>query len=275
MAKQFSTTAYLALLLASAERVKGLVTGATLELNRSQCKYLSQELQESVKFLRFEGEQQLRFGPSRRSKALLQLYSVVKRAEDLVHQCCYSKANSWPKRALTLFSMKDDVLIVLLHLRWWASILSMLIEQTRTTEDCKLERVKSANREFEQELTRHAKLEAAALEDRNHLLNRVKVELAQIYSADYGSRRKSHGVHYLLLRQVHALLTGEDEHSTPQLNDYQHHGQNALVGKGSFGVVNRVTSTATSKSNVPSGMAAGCVNNRLPLNRACIGYVHK
>jgi hypothetical protein len=38
---------------------------------------------------------------------------------------------------------------MLVHLRWRASILSMLIEQTRTTEDCKLERVKATNREFE------------------------------------------------------------------------------------------------------------------------------
>lgn len=249
MAKKNSTTAYLALLLDSTERVKGLVTGATLELNRSQCKYLSQELQESVKFLRFEGEQQLMFrsgrlGLSRWSTALLLLYSVVKRAENLVHQCCYSKGNStWPKRALTLVSMKEDVLDVLVHLRWWASILSMLIEQNRSTEDCKLERVKSANQEFEQGLTPHEKLEAAALEDRNHLLNRVKVEMAKTYSADHGLRRKRqlrHGVHYLLLLQVHALLTGADEHSTPQLNDIQYHRRNALVGQGGSGVVSRV-----------------------------------
>jgi serine/threonine protein kinase len=65
--------------------------------------------------------------------------------------------------------------------------------------------------------------------------------LALTYSADYGLRRKRHGVHYLLLLQVHALLTGEDEHSTPQLNEFQHHRWNALVGQGASGVVNRVT----------------------------------
>jgi hypothetical protein len=239
-----TATDYLRKLLDSTERVKGLVTGETLKLNKSQCKYLSQELQESVKFLRSDGEQKLTFRsskhpPFRRPKALLQLYSVVKRAENLVQQCCYSKGKFSTRAtgALTLFHVKYDVLDVLVHLRWWASILSMLIEQSKTTEDCKLERVKAANREFEQGLTGHEKLEEAAREDRNHLEHKVRVEIEKRKS-DHRLRREHHGVHYLLFLQVQALLTGKDEHSTSQLNELRRHG---LVGHGSSGVVTRVT----------------------------------
>jgi serine/threonine protein kinase len=228
-------------LLDSVRRVKASATDKKLELNKSQCKYLSQELQESVKFLRLEGVlQKLMFRSSKhsQSKALLQLYSVVKRAENLVHQCRYKGNSAWPTQALTLFHVKYDALDVLVHLRWWASILSMLIEQSKTTEDCKLERVKAANREFEQGLTGHEKLEEAAREDKNHLEHKVRVEIEKIKSESPGLTRKRDGVRYLLLLQVQALLTGKDEHSTPQPNELR---RNAVVGQGSSGVVTRVT----------------------------------
>jgi serine/threonine protein kinase len=93
---------------------------------------------------------------------------------------------------------------------------------------------------FEQGLTPHEKLEEAAREDRNHLEHKVRVEIEKRKS-DHGLRRERHGVHYLLLLQVQALLTGKDEHSIPQLNKFQYHGRNARVGEGGSGEVSRVT----------------------------------
>jgi hypothetical protein len=231
---------YHKLLLASIAQVKGLTTGATLDLNPNLCGYLSHRVQVTTKSFQREDVRAkiLQYSsPPILSKALLQLYSVVKRAENLVQRCCKSKGLTWPQRALTLFAMEDDVLDIIIHVRWWTSMLSMLID---VGGQGTLERVKQANQAFEQSLKGNAgELQKAAEEDKQHLLRKVNEEIRVAEVGKLG-KKKRHSAEYLLLLQVHALLTGKDEDPTSELNYWKHDGVRSLVGQGSFGVVHRV-----------------------------------
>ncbi|KAG0567580.1 hypothetical protein KC19_7G145300 [Ceratodon purpureus] len=245
MAKRSDTTK---LLLASIDKAKVLVMGQTLEFNKSQCKYLCQGLQELSMFLRREDVQMLlatrlilrhvspSSSPCGWSNALLQLHSVVKRAENLVQLCC-TKQSTFPKRALHLFAMKEYVQDILVYLRWWSSILSMVIDIPSSKLSIP-ERVKNFHQEFERGLEYNEELEVAVLEDRIYLLNKVNMEMQVL--PDY-IKLASKKRHYLnLLTQVRNRLTDSpDIHSTPQLNQYTPDSRNALLGQGSSGVVNK------------------------------------
>lgn len=252
------------LLLASIVQVKGLTSGATLDLNPNLCKYLSHNVHVTTKLAGFQNEDfktkiREHVSQSRLSKALLQLYSVVKRAENLVQRCCVSKGLTWPQRALTLFAMEDDVLDIILHVQWWTSILTMLVEVRdpstlkrmqeanrafeQRVEQANREferRVKQANREFEQILKdNNVQLQNAAEEDKQHLLRKVNEDI-RVAEVGRPGKKKRRSAEYLLLLQVRALLTGKDEDPTSDLNYWKHDGVRSLVGQGSFGVVHRV-----------------------------------
>ncbi|KAG0616035.1 hypothetical protein M758_5G085200 [Ceratodon purpureus] len=232
------------LLVTSIDQVKSLASSATLDLNSNQCKYLSHGVQVTTKpFLREDFRTKIaeyskydtpRY--SRLSKALVHLYSIVKRAENLMQRCCASKPGlTWQQRALTLFAMEDDVWDIIIHVRWWASILSMLVDVGGpSSKPSILERVREANQAFQPSLK--DELQDAAKEDKQTLLNKVNTEMKD---GDFG-KKKFRNPDYLLLLQVKALLIGKDEDPTSQLNDFRHDGRYSLVGQGSFGVVHRV-----------------------------------
>ncbi|KAG0611322.1 hypothetical protein M758_7G132100 [Ceratodon purpureus] len=232
------------LLLASIDNAKVLVMDRqTLEFNKSQCKYLCQGLQELSMFLRREDVQRLILrhvsppsSPCGWSNALLQLHSVVKRAENLVQLCC-TKESTFPKRALHLFAMKEYVQDILVYLRWWSSILSMVIDIPSSKLSIP-ERVKNFHQEFERGLEYNEELDVAVLEDRIYLLNKVNMEMQVLPDHIKLASKKRHYLN--LLTQVHNRLSDSpDIHSTPQLNQYTLDSRNALLGQGSSGVVNK------------------------------------
>ena len=244
MAKH-STTAYQKLMLnieASIKRVKGLATDETLELNKKQCKYLSDKLQAgTAQFLRKDDVRIRILGHEstpRVSNALLQIYSVVRRAENLVQLCCESEHSTW----LTLLNIKEDVLLIYVDVRWWTSILSMVIGVGRNSNLSTPDRVKLLNEKFEETLKDNVELQKAYEEDRKDLLKRVNGAL-QIANRNKSGffMWKQYDADSLLLLQVRALLTYSDMDSIPELNQYTQDRINSLIGKGGFGVVHRVT----------------------------------
>lgn len=155
-----ATTDYLEQSLRSIHNVKGLVKrGGVLEIHKSLCRrVLSQELANTEDFLITHFDRLLvRHNlHDRRRIALLQLFRVIKQAESLVQHCCRNGTSTWPERALSLVAIKEDVLDITLHLRWWKNILDITIEFSLSQrpasahmQQIELEHLRHANQEFE------------------------------------------------------------------------------------------------------------------------------
>jgi len=230
---------YYALSRSSIKQACDLVNSGTLELNANLCKYLGEALIETDEFLhqRFGELSELHDFCDKRRVALLQLYSVVKQAETLVLKCCESQSPAWPKRALAVLGIKEDILDIVLHLRWWESILEIAIASTGSvlsSQMSEIECLKSANQKFESSLetltSSSNELQQAAALDKELLVQKID-KLRESYAGEPGTREH---YDYLISIQVRSLLTDEEVGWTPELNDYKYLG---ALGEGGFGVV--------------------------------------
>ncbi|KAG0612980.1 hypothetical protein M758_6G067200 [Ceratodon purpureus] len=201
---------YLELSFRSIHKVNSLVSGGTLEINGNLCRnVISHELQVLFDFLMLNWEKLLvkDIVHDRRRVALLQLYAVIKQAENLVQQCCESNDSTWPERALSLRAMKEDVLDILLHLRWWRSILDMVIESAMSplpnassTQLIESNRLECANREFEEMLNLMALfdiMDSSTIDEtkrkgdvkrRTDTLQRVRDQMGPAYAGELGTK---------------------------------------------------------------------------------------
>lgn len=231
---------YLNLSLSSIKQTT--VNGEILELNGNLCRFLVAALIETEKFLHQrinELSEPLEVGDKRRA-VLLQLYYVVKQAETLVLKCCESQSPAWPERALSLLGIKEDILDIVLHLRWWESILDIAIAATRAASSPQTsvgESVKSANQKFEETLdiltSSSNELQEAAVLDEQYLVQLIH-ELQRSYAGEPGTREH---YAYLLSIQIHSLLTDKEVGWISELNDYKYVG---TIGSGGFGAVLQV-----------------------------------
>lgn len=238
-------TDYFQLLLSSIAVVKGLAldeNGDKLKLNAAQCQYLARELLETEKFLK-NGERSLRSVYREKRKAFLELYSVVKGAESLVHQCSCQNS-SWLEVALTLYEIKSDILDITLHLRWWTSILDVTVRGLRSEDEFKL--LGTAEKRFcdllQSLYAEDHELEKAAQVDRKSLL--VEVGKARANSEDQLQDET------ILSVFLESELTSEQVHAKEvlsKLNQYKVNnglsGQSGsgIIGQGSSGTVLDVT----------------------------------
>ncbi|XP_073395016.1 uncharacterized protein [Physcomitrium patens] len=250
----FSEADYLDLSIKSIHGGNCLVHGGTLELFENLCKYLVEELAKTKNFLESRSKElsKLHDVCDRRRVALLQLYLVIKQAEDLLQKCCESQESAWPERALTLLGIREEILDILLHLWWWEAILDYVwiisttsasysqmreVEVEHLKREVELEHVKLANQAFETMLahlsSRGSKLQEAADKDREHLLNK----LLELQTACTGRSEESHAD--LLSLQVLSLLKEDEDVSrnNPKLNEYT---CKAAIGLGCFGQVLQV-----------------------------------
>lgn len=240
-------TDYFQLLLCSIDVVEGLALGENgdnLKLNAAQCQYLARELLETRRFLK-NGERSLRSVYHRNRKAFLELYSVVKGAESLVHQCCCQNS-SWLEVALTLYEIKSDIVDITLHLKWWTSILDVIVRGLRSEQYDEFKLLGTAEKRFGDLLqslyVEDHELEKAAQVDRKRLLGEVREALAN--SEDQLQDET------ILSAFLQSELTSEQVHAEEllsKLNQYKVNnglsGQSisGVIGSGSFGTVLDVT----------------------------------
>ncbi|XP_024362516.1 uncharacterized protein [Physcomitrium patens] len=257
---------YYVLSLASIDRLNGLVGGVWLELNKSLCKHLSQELQEHKKFLT-RNSVKLRFrrdGSSKQRVAMRKLYAVIKQAEILVQQCCgrdKSVDPTWPhwlKRALTVREIKEDVFDIILHLRWWTAILEIIIISSTDKslprmgneigsqsgsyseeESFILGALKFADEKFERDRGLIKKdLKDGAKKDRDHLIIKLKD-----FRESFSSEPETHGRNlYLISAQLLYLLSDIEAQTQTVDRDSDLNRFKILrnVGHGGSGVVSEV-----------------------------------
>jgi serine/threonine protein kinase len=162
MAEDSCVLDYLEHSFRSIHKVNVLVSGGAVDMNGALCSnILNHELQSTHDFLMLNLEKLYvkDIVDDKRRVALLQLYAVVKRAESLVQQCCESETSTWPERALSLHSIKDHVLDIVLHLRWWTSVLDLVIDSVMSKQPnspnmqhVEIKRLQLANEEFEETL---------------------------------------------------------------------------------------------------------------------------
>lgn len=240
-------TDYFQLLLISIDVVEGLAlgeNGRNLKLNAAQCQYLARELLETRSFLK-NGYRSLRSVYNKNRKAFLELYSVVKGAEFLVHQCC-CRNSSWLEVALTLYEIKSDIVDIILHLKWWTSILDVMVRGLRSEEYDEFKLLGTAEKRFKDLLqslcAEDHELEKAAKVDRKKLLDEVSE--ARANSEDQLQDET------ILSAFLQSELTSEEVHAEEllsKLNDYKLNiglpGQSnsGIIGQGSSGTVLDVT----------------------------------
>lgn len=239
-------TDYFQLLLFSIDVVEGLALGENgdnLKLYIAQCQYLARELLETRRFLK-NGERSLRSVYHRNRKAFLELYSVVKGAESLVHQCC-CRNSSWLEVALTLYEIKSDIVDIILHLKWWTSILEVIVRGLRSEEYDEFKLLGTAEIRFDDLLhslyAEDHELEKAAQVDRDKLL--VEVREARANSEDQLQDET------ILLAFLQSELTSEQVHAEEVLSKLNHYKVNyepgqsnsGILGQGSSGTVLDVT----------------------------------
>ena len=194
-----------------------LVKDGTFEFNQNLCTHLCDELSKSKTSLDCNSthldSNQTIVCESRRA-ALVQLFFVIKQAETLVKKCLKSSDSLWPERAFTLLAMKEDVLDIILHLRWWTSILDIVIATAQKTSSSEIseaefiESLKRVDKDFEtmmKDLTSsNSKLQEAAVEDMEFLKEKI-VEIKSSGNAHEPGTSEHRA--YLLSMQMHSLLT--------------------------------------------------------------------
>jgi hypothetical protein len=129
MAKaDYSYVDYLGQSISSIDAVQKLSNDEKVQLNPRQCTYLSDKLADTGCFLRAKCDSliSVRDSADIRQKALLQLHFAVKRAEELVRNCC-CETDSWLESAVTLSHIKEDIKDILLDLQWWTSMIDIAI----------------------------------------------------------------------------------------------------------------------------------------------------
>ncbi|KAG0600863.1 hypothetical protein M758_11G067000 [Ceratodon purpureus] len=216
---------YLEYSVASIDRAVDLVEGGALEFNENLCMHLTRELSETNSCLLTEWPDVCESVPDVcesvpdvRRVTLVQLYYVIKQAEILVQKCCRSPDSLWPERAFILLAIKEDILDLILHLRWWTSILKIVSvsAQSKRKKDSYSEMVKQEirslkriDREFETKLkdltSSNNELEEAALKDTKLLVSKAE-EFQRCYTGELGTWEHRA---YLLSIHIHSVLRDE------------------------------------------------------------------
>ncbi|KAG0556641.1 hypothetical protein KC19_11G069000 [Ceratodon purpureus] len=206
---------YLKYSVASIDRAVDLVEGGALEFNENLCMHLTRELSETNSCL-------LTGWPDvceSRRVTLVQLYYVIKQAEILVQKCCRSPDSLWPETAFILLAIKEDILDLILHLRWWTSILKIVSDSAQSKRnleyyikmvDEEIDSLKRIDREFETKLkdltSSNNELEEAALKDKKLLLSKAE-EFQKCYTTSELGTREHRA--YLLSIHIHSVLRDE------------------------------------------------------------------
>ena len=226
----------------SIEQVQQLASHQ-VQLNLFQCQYLSSKLAETGSFLNAKSDT-LRAIVDRndiRRKALLMLHFTVKRAEKLVQNCC-CEMESWLESAMTLAQIKEDIVDILLDLRWWTSMVEIAIASVTwmsSGQQIELELLECAVADFESLLKQlqlpSSELDEAVTKDKDQLMKRLG-DVQDSYGGRNGDRQQNH--QFLLAAHVRSRL--ENVFETMWDADLNVYEDSRLIGQGGFGAVMNV-----------------------------------
>jgi serine/threonine protein kinase len=226
----------------SIEQVQQLASHQ-VQLNLFQCQFLSSKLAETGSFLNAKSDT-LRAIVDRndiRRKALLMLHFTVKRAEKLVQNCC-CEMESWLESAVTLAQIKEDIVDILLDLRWWTSMVEIAIASVTwmsSGQQIELELLECAEADFESLLKQlqlpFSELDEAVTKDKDQLMKRLG-DVQASYGGRNGDPQQIH--QFLLAAHVRSRLENVFETmGDADLNVYE---DSRIIGQGSFGAVMNV-----------------------------------
>ena len=235
----YSYVDYLGQSISSIDLVQKLSNDEKVQLNPRQCTYLSDKLADTGCFLRAKCDSliSVRDSADIRQKALFQLHFAVKRAEELVRNCC-CETDSWLESAVTLSHIKEDIKDILLDLQWWTSMIDIAIASVmRMSSGQKiiLELLNCAEEDYGKLLdslhTTSSDLEKAASRDEDLLLQKVR-DVETSYAGIERTPEENHD--YLLAVHVRSRLENSELETMKELNEYE---DARLIGMGGFGAV--------------------------------------
>ncbi|KAG0586827.1 hypothetical protein KC19_2G120600 [Ceratodon purpureus] len=212
-----------------------------VQLNLFQCQYLASKLAETGSFLKAKSET-LRDLVDRndiRRKALLMLHFTVKRAEKLVRNCC-CEMESWLESAVTLAQIKEDIVDILLDLRWWTSMVDIAIASVTwmsSGQQIELELLMCAEEDFESLLKQlqmpSNELDEAVTKDKDQLMKRLR-DVQVSYGGRDGDPHQNR--QYLLAAHVQSRLEDKvfETMGDAKLNVFE---DSRMIGQGGFGAV--------------------------------------
>ncbi|KAG0622170.1 hypothetical protein M758_3G076800 [Ceratodon purpureus] len=157
------------------DKVQGRDAASTIQLNRSQCEYVAQELLKLSQSLHCRGAQEFDRGIPR--TALLHLHATVKRAHMLVERCCCENS-SWLAVAIMMGDTQEEVISILLDLHQWKFVLDIAIcASAGGSRNAQLQIWESGEEGYQRLLKKHSKMQNAirdaSLQDQKELLERI------------------------------------------------------------------------------------------------------
>ncbi|KAG0586806.1 hypothetical protein KC19_2G119000 [Ceratodon purpureus] len=212
-----------------------------VQLNLFQCQYLASKLAETGSFLKAQSEtlKDLVDRNDIRRKALLMLHFTVKRAEKLVRNCCCDM-ESWLESAVTLAQIKEDIVDILLDLRWWTSMVNIAIASVTwmsSEQQIELELLMCAEEDFESLLKQlqmpSNELDKAVTKDKDQLMKRLR-DVQVSYGGRDGDPHQNR--QYLLAAHVQSRLENKvfETMGDAWLNVFE---DSRMIGQGGFGAV--------------------------------------
>ncbi|KAG0622173.1 hypothetical protein M758_3G077100 [Ceratodon purpureus] len=215
------------------DKVQGGDAASTIQLNRSQCEYVAQELLKLSQSLHCRGVHEFDRGIAR--TALLHLHAAVKRAHMLVERCCCENS-SWLAVAIMMGDTQEEVISILLDLHQWKFVLDIAIcASVGGSRNAQLQIWESGEEGYQRLLKKHSKMQNAirdaSRQDQKELLERIAS------SGGKGDQCSDDHIRRVYLKSWLNPAEGEMQSVENQLNAWTF---SRALGKGASGMVLQV-----------------------------------